>query len=131
MQDDLTEVNGLLARMLGEYNRDVMAREERKAQADPLAHKLSTVMTNTNYRYVPAGKDGRGRTVWFCWSSHRNVAGFYLGWREVRGKDGGSRDQWVSRRVRKRVEEIAERRAVAYGRRRAMSPDNPPLPPPD
>jgi hypothetical protein len=65
-----------------------------------------------SYHYTPAGKDGLGRTVWFCWSCHRNMAGYFLGWREVRSKKGGKRDRFIANRTRKRLVEIAGKRAA-------------------
>lgn len=86
---------------------------EERAKADPLAFKLSRVFPSgvqPRYRYYDAGKNGRGQAVRFCWSTVPNVAGFFLGWREVIGKKGGKRDRWVSRRLRRRVKEIARER---------------------
>lgn len=67
-----------------------------------------------SYRYVSAGTDGRGHSVWFCWSCHRNTDGFFLSWREVRSAKGGRRDRWASRRVKKKARALAVRRRDAY-----------------
>ena len=36
-----------------------------------------------NWRFVNSGVDGRGRTNRFCYSLHRNDAGYFLAWREI------------------------------------------------
>jgi len=132
MQDAPKEVQDLFAKLIGDLNRQTMQQETDRAKADPLGHKLTRVMEKPmSYRYVSAGKDGRGRFIRFCWTCHRNVAGFFLGWREVTSKRQVKRDHWLSRRTRRRVEEVAERRATAFRRRRAESAFNPPLPPVD
>ena len=89
-------------------------REAAAAKADPLAHKLTRVFepgVSTNYRYWGPVKNGKGQRVRFCWSSHRNAAGFFLGWRETWMKNGTvKRDQWASRRVKARVADLARSR---------------------
>lgn len=96
--------------------------ETDEAKADPKRHKLSRVFEGkggTNYSYWRAGKDGRNRLVLFCWSSHRNVAGYFLAWREVRGQRQHKRDQWAARKSRKAARALAERRAEAFRRTHA------------
>lgn len=96
------------------FNRMNNDREAEAAKRDPLANKTTRVFdpgVSTNYRYWPAGKNGKGQTVRFCWSVNRNAAGFYLGWREVIGKKQTKRDRWLARRVKARCAEIAKRRA--------------------
>lgn len=104
----------------------LMTSMERSRQAslkaaiakDPAKYKLNGMMADgkpASYRYMGA-TNGRGQAVWFCWSVHRNAAGYFLGWRETyfkrTGKDGtyATRDQWSARKVKKRVIELAERR---------------------
>jgi len=108
-----------LQRMLqGAFNeiRGLELKHERlSAEADPKAHKLTRVMAKSlSYRWTPAGKDGRGRAVYFCWSCHRNVAGYFLGWREVKGGRVTKRDQWIARKCRRRAQELAHRRAERF-----------------
>ena|SRR5213076_3158926 len=106
--------------------RATLKRESEEAKANPQAHKLTRVFEQrTSYRYWRAGKDGRGREVRFCWSSHRNVAGYFLGWREVWSKKQreGKRDQYLARKVRKRVEEVAKRRADAFKAKHSKAPE--------
>ena len=90
-------------------------REEAAAKADPLKHKTTRLFgagVSASYRYYGGKRNGKGQRVMFCYSVHRNVAGFFLGWREVYMKNGTvKRDRWVSRRVKARCIEIARRRA--------------------
>lgn len=112
MTDNL---NAMVADLIRQANQDWNAAEAKRAAADPKRYKLTRVMDKLTYHYVPAGRDGWGRTIWFCWSCHRNAAGYFLGWRQVTAKDGtGKRDQWVARRCRKRAKELAYRRRDRY-----------------
>jgi hypothetical protein len=92
-----------ISKRLNEFWRDMerssMEREEAAAKADPVKHKLTKVFSGPmNYRYYRT-KDGRGREVRFCYSTVRNVAGYFLAWREVLNKDGtGKRGGWIANR---------------------------------
>jgi hypothetical protein len=111
----MAEVNARLGRMWEYMQQENMAAEERAAKADPLKHRLSRVMERgkpLNYRYRPV-KVGR-REVRYCWATNRNVAGFYLGWREVETPKLIRRDQWVARRVKQRVIDMMRNRADAH-----------------
>jgi hypothetical protein len=89
-------------------------REAEAAKRDPLKNKLTRVFepgVSTSYRYYGPVKNRKGQKVRFCYSTRRNAAGFFLGWRETWMKNGTvKRDQWISRRVKARCAEIAERR---------------------
>lgn len=102
-----------LLRSFEKMNND---REEAAAKADPLKHKQSRLFgagVSAGYRYYGGKRNGKGQRVMFCYSVHRNIAGFFLGWRETYMKNGTvKRDQWVSRRVKARCIEIAKRRAA-------------------
>ena len=115
--DAATELNKIpefreLFASFAKMNND---REETAAKADPLAHKTSRLFpsgVSAGYRYYGGKRNGKGQRVLFCYSVHRNVAGFFLGWREVYMKNGTvKRDRWVSRRVKARCIDIARRRA--------------------
>jgi len=116
MQDAPKEVYNMFAGLLRSFEADNRKREEEAAKKDPLAHKHSKVMKDTSYRYF-ANTNGRGSRVLFCYSVHRNVAGFFLGWREVHTKKLVKRDMWLSRRVKKRVIAICRRRSEAFKKR--------------
>lgn len=103
------------------FEQDNRKREEAAAQRDPLAHKFSKVFKDSSYRYY-SGTNGRGSKVRFCYSVHRNVAGFFLGWREVQTRRQVKRDMWVSRRVKKKVISICRRRSEALKKRLAAKP---------
>lgn len=113
-----------LAGLFQSFAQDDRKREEAAAKKDPLAYKHSKVMKDTSYRYY-ANTNGRGSRVLFCYSVHRNVAGFFLGWREVHTKKQVKRDMWVSRRVKKKVIALCRRRSEAFKARqkaRAVAP---------
>lgn len=83
--------------MLASLYADVMREDREAAERDPKKHRLTKVFTKpTTYRFAPAGTDASGRSVRFCWSCHRNVAGYFLGWREIVNGDRVVRDQWIS-----------------------------------
>jgi hypothetical protein len=90
-------------------------REEAAAKREPLKHKTCRLFgagVSASYRYYGGKRNGKGQRVMFCYSVHRNVAGFFLGWREVYMKNGTvKRDRWLARRVKARCVEIAKRRA--------------------
>ena len=102
-----------LNRFFDNMLRTQQAREKEKIAEDPTANKLTCMMADgkpASYRYV-AATNGRGMAVRFCWSCHRNAAGYFLGWRETHSsfkharKSGvyATRDQWSVRKVKKRV----------------------------
>lgn len=115
------EVYQMFAGLVADFHRTELLREKSNAQADPLAHKKSRVFVGkTNYRYYSGGRNKKGQSVNFCYSTGRNVAGFFLGWRETVRKNGSvKRDMWLSRRVRKRCVEVAKRRSEAFKIRQA------------
>ena len=92
------EMNKRLAEMFADFEQSQNAVEAKLAKADPVTHKLSKVFDNASYRYFSGGKDGRRREVRFCYSCHRNVAGYFLAWREVIGKKEAKRDGWIANR---------------------------------
>lgn len=102
--------NPEIQELFADFSRMNREREEAAAKADPAKHKLSRVMENSRYRFWDGGKNGRGQTVRFCYSTHRNVAGYFLGWREIAGKTVTKRDQWTARKTRSAVVDIARNR---------------------
>ena len=100
----------VIAGMFADFTRMNREREEAAAKADPAKHKLSRVFEDARYRFYDAGRNGRGQAVRFCYSSHRNVAGYFLGWREVVGKKQTKRDKWTARKSRSAVADIARNR---------------------
>ncbi len=117
----LRDLNTEIARRLQPLFRDLEQTtreiEAAGAKRDPKAHKLSRVMADgkpANWRYYRAGKDGKGRTIRFCHTSWKNVAGFYLFFREVRTAKQIKRDQWAARKTRKEVAALARRRSQQF-----------------
>lgn len=109
------DISDLMNSMWADIQRDANHREEQRAKADPRANRFSKVFENTSYRYVYAGRNGKNQSVWYCWSCHRNVAGYFLGWRETRRRNNTvKRDQWTARRKKIAVREIAEARAERF-----------------
>jgi hypothetical protein len=118
------EVQRMFADLWAGLQRDNLKREQRAAEADPRAHRLSRTFNGpggTNYHYVWGGLNGKGQSVYYCWSIHRNVAGYFLSWRQTRQKSGVTkRDQWAARRARKAAQALAKRRAAAFARQRPV-----------
>lgn len=106
--------NRVLAEVWAQLQQDSNKHEAETAKADPLSNKLTRVFdpgVRANYRYWGPVKNGKGQKVRFCWSTRRNAAGFFLGWRETIMKNGTTkRDRWCSRRVKARVADVAKRR---------------------
>lgn len=107
------ESNPMIQKLLRDLQQDQLSDASRRAKADPKKNKMTRVMEKPmSYRYYSGGKNGKGQKVWFCWTCHRNVAGYYLGWRETYQKNGVvKRDMWSARKVRKRLTELAQRRS--------------------
>lgn len=111
----------LMGRMLRDMQQAGLERAESAAKADPRAHRLSRVFpkgARMNWRYYRAGRDGRGSEVRFCYTVERNVAGYFLAYRETRYKSGnGKRDQWAASKSKKAVMAICTRRLAAFRQR--------------
>jgi len=118
-----TALNSIISSMNQEANKT----EAESAKQNPLKHKLSQVVEGKlRYRYYSAGKDKRGRTIHYCYATVKNVAGYYLVWREVitpikRNREAVmgdrvatiKRDQWASRKLRRDACALAKKRARA------------------
>lgn len=119
----MTSAQDMLNALWRDVQQTGMEAEERAAKADPAAYRLSRVMERGRpLRYVYYGPvKGRGRETRYCWSVHRNVAGFYLGWREVVTPKAVMRDQFTARRVKQRLIELADRRLAAHRGRLAKA----------
>ena len=104
-----------LLRSFEKMNND---REMAATKADPLKNKKSRLFfpgVSAAYRWYGGKKNGKGQRVMFCYSVHRNIAGFFLGWRETWMKNGNvKRDQWLSRRIKSRCIEIAAKTLRDY-----------------
>jgi len=112
-----------------EMEIDSRQRQRRAVLADPTKHKLTLLFpenSRMNSRYYKVEKAGFPH-VRYCYSTERNLAGYFLGWRETIGKDGsGKRDQWVASKRRLTVHDKARDRAAAHNRRVKPKPVKPP-----
>jgi hypothetical protein len=112
----------LISRMWSDMVREDRRREHEAAKAAPLEHKDSRLFApdvSPHYHYFSI--KGRGRETRYCYSVNRNVAGFYLGWREVVTKTEIRRDMWSSRRVKQRLIDLARKRVQAHRARLAKA----------
>lgn len=89
------EVSANLNKIFADFTQSARKAESERAKANPLAYKNSRVMEDgAGYRYYVAGLNGRGSKVRFCYTTKRNVAGYFLLWREVETAKHVKRDQW-------------------------------------
>lgn len=93
--------------------------QAQRAFRDPAAWRLSKRIVASekarkgSYRWWGKLKTKR-MVVAYCWSCHRNEAGYFLGWREVYDANGNyTRDQYVARKVKRRLQELQKRRTDA------------------
>lgn len=132
----MRDMQRMLNEMFGQVQRNFNAAEAIDAKANPQAHKLSKVMEGKyglRYVYTDGGKDGRGRKIWFCRSTHRNVAGYFLVWRQIETpakrkavKPGDlvstiDRDRWSAFKSKKAAIAACRRRAEAFKNRRSAA----------
>lgn len=116
LADAPQEVQEMFARLW----KDVHAAEQKRAietaKADPRRYRHTLIFGDVaaTYRYAWAGRDGAGNDVRYCWSCHRNVAGYFLTWREMIGPHGGRRTEFAARKVRKKARAIAHERAEKF-----------------
>jgi hypothetical protein len=98
----------IVAKIWNDFQRDRMELETEEAQANPKAYRTSHIFDNdTSYRYYQA-KKGRAR---YCYSTKRNVAGYFLIWREVETKKHVRRDQFDSTKTKKDAMSECRRRS--------------------
>ena len=109
MEIDVGNVRDMLDQLIGGHHRSMNKVARKKAEADPRAHRLSRLFPDggARYRGYYAGKTKRGgHDVWYCWTTNRNVAGYFLCFRERRfrsgkRKDMGVRDEYAACKKRK------------------------------
>lgn len=122
-EDYKKRIEQRLQPFLEEMELAAQKRERELVEADPKKHQATTLMADhSRYRYW-SGKnrekrrtvDGQERVhvsdVRFCWSTGRNIAGYYLAWREVIDSTTGEgrRDRWVAYKKRNLARSHAER----------------------
>lgn len=106
--------------MMLEMQIEAIKRRRAAVLADPVKHKLTLEFpegARMSWRYCRVEKAGWPR-VRYCYSTERNLAGYFLGWRETVKKDGnGRRDQWIASKRRNTVRDKAISRAKAHNDR--------------
>lgn len=104
-------VRRTLDRLIDDFHRREQSHELARIEEDPKAHAATRIMGNgrpARYRYFSAKRRG----VRFCYLVHRNAAGYFLAFREVRRKNGsGFRDQFTPFKSKKSAIEHARRHA--------------------
>lgn len=103
-----------LERFMLEMQVEASDARRRAILADPAKHKLTREFpagARLNWRFWQV-KGKRAPRVRYCYSTERNLAGYFLGWREVwdakRGQ--GRRDMWIASKRRTTVREKALQR---------------------
>jgi hypothetical protein len=92
----------LLSKLWSDIQAEQNSYEAERAKENPVKYKKTRVFpanARMSYRFYRE-KNGRGQEVRYCWSTERNAAGYFLCWREVRGKQAGKRDMWRASKQR-------------------------------
>jgi hypothetical protein len=117
-EDDYRErIERRLQPFLQRMELEAQDRERKLVEADPKKHSTTTIMAGkSNYLRWPAKRivddeQERVSEVHFCYSTGRNIAGYFLAWREVVELKGGvgKRDRWVAFKKRRVARDWAER----------------------
>lgn len=90
-------ISAVLNELFQDIQQQDMLREVERVRTDPTAHKLTRIMQegNLSYRYYyPIST--KGRTTYYCHTTSRNVAGYFLTFREVHTGSTVKRDMWVA-----------------------------------
>ena len=124
-----SEARDLFADLMAEIDRNSQRVERRKVRADPKANKLTRLMgegRTAAYRYWDAGENEQGERVTYCCTTRRNLAGYFLVWRQREKLDNGRwtyrRDRWGAWKVRRRAREECAHRAELVKAERARTP---------
>jgi hypothetical protein len=101
----------LIAGVMRDFMRNERRAELADIRKDPKANRLTRIMgpKGDSYRYADGGADHVDRRVWFCWACHRNAAGYWLAWKEVRGGKNAQRSAWTSHDTKKAARAFSER----------------------
>lgn len=90
-----------------------MQTESKQVLADPAAHKMTMIFKgNWNYRFYNAPNMRGGKAVRWCWSTKRNLAGYFLMWREVETEATVSRDHFAAHKVKQRLIERCHKKST-------------------
>jgi len=111
----INAANKLIASVWRDLQRDSFRSEKAAAEANPVKYRNSRVFDGgLAYSYFYAGTNGHGQVVRFCYSRNRNVAGYFLIWRQVHSKKGWKRDQWDSTTSKRAAVRVAEELAAKF-----------------
>lgn len=85
----MRELEIMLAKMFGETTRAAVAR-------NPYANRKTTFTdvskgSNRYWEYT----NGKGQRVRFCRACHRNIAGYFIIWRETTYRDGRIKNDMI------------------------------------
>lgn len=107
-----------IQRIMLEMQVEQLERTRSAVLADPAKHKLTTHFPdNARMRWIYYEVKGkRGPRVRYCYSTERNLAGYFLGWRETfdAKKGRGKRDMWIASKRRKTVDAKALQRKRSH-----------------
>jgi hypothetical protein len=111
-----------IQRFMLEMQVTAMESRRKAVLADPVKHKLTLEFpegARMNWRYWGTLRPSKNVTVRYCYATERNLAGYFLGWRETfNEKTGrGKRDQWQASKRRTTVRDKALARKKAHEKR--------------
>lgn len=81
-------VQTMFAKVFNDLEQMNREREEEAAKANPKAYRNSQTMErgkSTQYHYCKAPGGRKGEQVNFCYTKHKNVAGYYLSFTQILG----------------------------------------------
>ena len=110
-----------ISRMMLEMQIEAIERRRKAILADPVKHKTTLEFPSDakmNWRYWQV-KNKRGPRVRYCYSTERNLAGYFICWREIwnEKKGLGKRDMIAASKRRATVKAKSLRRYKAHCKR--------------
>lgn len=109
-------MDSLLNQMVGDFYRREQQIELEQIKADPRKYRDTNLMGDNGSTYFWWSAKHRGKTHRFCYSKHRNAAGYYLTWEEVINKDGsGQRLYMRGYKLKRDAMESAEKSYDNFG----------------
>lgn len=124
----MTALPAPIQQLMLEMQVESIQRQRKAVLADPVRHKKTLHFPEgapMNYRYYRVDKASWPK-VDYCWSTGRNLAGYFLGWRETTSRDGsGKRDMWLASKRRDVVKVAARDRRDAHNARVQPKPKVP------
>jgi hypothetical protein len=113
-----------ISRFMLEMQVEALERRRKAVLADPVKHKKTLDFpegARMAWRYWEV-KGKRFPRVRYCYSTERNLAGYFLGWRETINRDGsGERDQWLANKRRASLKNAMLNRYKAHQARLAKT----------